>query len=339
MTSFTFTEKPRRAYGTVPGPTPDQIARAAEILAKAERPLIFARENARVAANATALAEFAEKFAIPVIEYRSLANSLPTDHPMLLAFDPGPHMKEADAILVIETDVPWIPTVHGDPAEGCKVIHIGVDPLFSRIPIRSFPCDLAVTGAPRIVLPQLARGARRPRQRNRDGAAARPREGGARPHARRRRGGARQGAHDGADPAGLGVLLHRQGQGRRRDPGQRIFAAAAPGDVHQAADLSRHADGGRARLGRRRGDRRQARGARQARHRDPGRRRLHVRQSDRRPPGGAHAGPADPVHHLQQQRCGKRSRARRCASSPTATPRAPTACRSAISAPPRITST
>ena len=52
MTSFTFTAKPRRAYGTVPGPTPDQIARAADILAKAERPLIFARENARVAGNA-----------------------------------------------------------------------------------------------------------------------------------------------------------------------------------------------------------------------------------------------------------------------------------------------
>jgi acetolactate synthase-1/2/3 large subunit len=156
MSSFTFTAKPRRAYNTVSGPTPDQIARAADILAKAERPLIFARENARVPANAAALVEFVEKFAIPVIEYRSLANSLPTEHPMVLGFDPGPHLKDADAILVIETDVPWIPTVHGNPADGCKVIHIGVDPLFSRIPIRSFPCDVAVTGAPRIVLPQLA---------------------------------------------------------------------------------------------------------------------------------------------------------------------------------------
>jgi acetolactate synthase-1/2/3 large subunit len=152
---FTFEAQPRRAYGTSPGPTPEQIQRAADILASAERPLIFARENARVAANVPALAAFAEAFAIPVIEYRSLANSLPTDHPMLLGFDPGPHLKEADAVLVIETDVPWIPTVHGGPKDGAKVIHIGVDPLFSRIPIRSFPCDVAVTGAPRTVLPQL----------------------------------------------------------------------------------------------------------------------------------------------------------------------------------------
>ncbi len=156
MSSFTFTAAPRRANFTVPGPTPDQIARAADILAKAERPLILARENARVAANVPALAAFIDRFAIPLIEYRSLANSVPTDHPMLLGTDPGPHLKDADAILVIETDVPWIPTVHGNPSDDCKVIHIGVDPLFSRLPIRSFPCDVAVTGAPRIVLPQLA---------------------------------------------------------------------------------------------------------------------------------------------------------------------------------------
>jgi acetolactate synthase-1/2/3 large subunit len=156
MASFTFTTPPRRANFTVPGPTPDQIARAADILAKAERPIILARENGRVAANVPALAEFIERFAIPIVEYRSLANSVPTHHPMLLGYDPGPHLKDADAILVIETDVPWIPMVHGAPASDCKVIHIGVDPLFSRSPIRSFPCDVAVTGAPRIVLPQLA---------------------------------------------------------------------------------------------------------------------------------------------------------------------------------------
>jgi acetolactate synthase I/II/III large subunit len=156
MKKFTFTAKPRRGYGTVSGPTPEQIERAAALLANAKRPLIFARENARVAANAQALADFAERFAFPVVEYRSLANSLPTDHPMCLGYDPGAHLKDADAILVIETDVPWIPTVHGSPPDDCKIIHIGVDPNFSRLPIRSFPCDLAVTGPARIVLPQLA---------------------------------------------------------------------------------------------------------------------------------------------------------------------------------------
>ena len=38
----------------------------------------------------------------------------------------------------------------------CKIIHLGVDPLFARYPIRGFPCDVAITGAPRLALPQLA---------------------------------------------------------------------------------------------------------------------------------------------------------------------------------------
>ena len=36
------------------------------------------------------------------------------------------------------------------------IIHLGVDPLFQRYPIRGFPCDLAITGAPAMALPELA---------------------------------------------------------------------------------------------------------------------------------------------------------------------------------------
>ena len=45
--SFTFEAKPRRGFGTVPGPTAEQIESAAEFLAKAERPLIIAQGAAR----------------------------------------------------------------------------------------------------------------------------------------------------------------------------------------------------------------------------------------------------------------------------------------------------
>jgi acetolactate synthase I/II/III large subunit len=60
----------------------------------------------------------------------------------------------ADAILVIDCDVPWTPSREAPPAD-CRVIHIGVDPLFSRYPIRGFTCDVAITGATRLVLPRL----------------------------------------------------------------------------------------------------------------------------------------------------------------------------------------
>jgi len=63
----------------------------------------------------------------------------------------------ADAIIVLECDVPWIPSLEA-PRPECRVIHLGVDPLFSRYPIRGFPCDLAVTGAAATALPELAAG-------------------------------------------------------------------------------------------------------------------------------------------------------------------------------------
>jgi acetolactate synthase-1/2/3 large subunit len=156
MARFSFRAPPRRGFGTAPGPDPHAIARAAELIAASERPLVFARANGRVAANAAALQRFVERFALPVVEYRAMTNSLPSDHPCLVGYDPLPHLKEADAVISIESDVPWIPMRQGNPPEEAKHIHIGVDPLFARVPIRSYPCDVAVTGPPHVVLPLLA---------------------------------------------------------------------------------------------------------------------------------------------------------------------------------------
>jgi acetolactate synthase-1/2/3 large subunit len=154
---FTFTAKPRRGFGTVSGPTADQVERAAEILAKAERPLIIAQGAARLAASAPAIGDFAQRFAIPVVEFRTNVNAVASDHPMLVGFNPGPHLREADAILCLEADTPWLPTQHGNPADDCRVIQLGVEPLFQRIPIRSFPCDVAVIGTPALALPLIAK--------------------------------------------------------------------------------------------------------------------------------------------------------------------------------------
>jgi acetolactate synthase-1/2/3 large subunit len=64
---------------------------------------------------------------------------------MNLGFDPLPLIPEADVILVLESDVPWIRS-RAEPSGDCKVIQCGLDPLFSAYPIRGFPCDVAVTG-------------------------------------------------------------------------------------------------------------------------------------------------------------------------------------------------
>src|SRR5262249_35451306 len=76
ITSCTFEATPRRGFGTVPGPTAEQIADAAAILAGAKRPVIIAQGAARLASSAPAIADFAQRFAIPVVEFRTNVNVL-----------------------------------------------------------------------------------------------------------------------------------------------------------------------------------------------------------------------------------------------------------------------
>src|SRR5262249_49171216 len=100
----------------------------------------------RDAAAFKALTQFSERFAIPVVQHRPRYLSLPSSHPMNLGYDPARLVQKADAILVLESDVPWIPS-RGARRQDCKVIQCGLDPLFARYPIRGFPCDIAITGS------------------------------------------------------------------------------------------------------------------------------------------------------------------------------------------------
>jgi acetolactate synthase-1/2/3 large subunit len=93
----------------------------------------------------SAMAEFADRFAIPVVQHKPRYLSLPSSHPMNLGYDPARYVGESDLILAIETDVPWIPE-HGEPRPDCRVIQCGFDPLFSHVPIRGFPSTLGITG-------------------------------------------------------------------------------------------------------------------------------------------------------------------------------------------------
>jgi acetolactate synthase-1/2/3 large subunit len=139
-------ESSRLSVATPPAPDPAAVAAAARMLAQAQRPLIVTASAGRDPAAFAALMQFVERFAIPLVQHRPRYLSLPSSHPMNLGFDPAELVQKADVIVVLEADVPWIPTRTG-PAHNCKVIHCGLDPLFARYPIRGFPCDLAITGS------------------------------------------------------------------------------------------------------------------------------------------------------------------------------------------------
>jgi len=131
------------------------IAAAARLLAHAARPLIVTANAGRDTAAFAALTRFVERFAIPVVQHRPRYLALPSSHPMNLGFDPARLVPTADVIVVLEADVPWIPT-RAAPGADCKVIQCGLDPLFARYPIRGFPCDLAITGSTVAIMSALS---------------------------------------------------------------------------------------------------------------------------------------------------------------------------------------
>jgi acetolactate synthase-1/2/3 large subunit len=79
------------------------------------------------------------------VQFRPRYLSLPSSHSMNLGYVPARHVPSADVILVIECDVPWISSLVS-PDKDCRIIQCGLDPLFSRYPIRNFPGDITITG-------------------------------------------------------------------------------------------------------------------------------------------------------------------------------------------------
>ena len=147
---------PSRLSAAAPAaPDAAAIAAAARMLAQAVRPLIVTASAGRDAAAFAALTRFVERFAIPVVQHRPRYLSLPSSHPMNLGFDPTGPIQKADVIVVLEADVPWIPS-RAAPGPDCKVIQCGLDPLFARYPIRGFPCDLAITGSTLAIMSALS---------------------------------------------------------------------------------------------------------------------------------------------------------------------------------------
>ncbi len=134
-------------------PDPRSIATLAEWIAAAERPLIVAATLSPAAVEV--LGHLAERCAIPVVTHNPRTVCLPSSHPMQFGFEPGALLADADLVIVLEFDVPWIPHLQHPPA-GCRIAHIGEDPFFVRYPMRSFPSDLAVQSGVTRALEALA---------------------------------------------------------------------------------------------------------------------------------------------------------------------------------------
>lgn len=146
MAEFSYTSPSRMKPAAPSAPSPEALEEAASILAKAQHPVIITNWGGRNHGVMPALTALADHYAIPVVEYRNRFVAMPTHHPMMAGNNPDAFVKEADAILVIDCAVPWLPS-KVRPKEDCKVIHIAPDPMYGFVPVRGFPADLSMACA------------------------------------------------------------------------------------------------------------------------------------------------------------------------------------------------
>jgi acetolactate synthase-1/2/3 large subunit len=138
-----------------PAADPRAIEQAARILADAARPLVI---TARVGRRPEAVAELvslAELLGLPVSDRRDVLN-FPSSHPLYLGAHPDANtvLAEADAVLVLDSDVPWVPASAAPPSSA-RVIQIDVDPIKATIPLWNFTVDLPIQADTATALPQL----------------------------------------------------------------------------------------------------------------------------------------------------------------------------------------
>jgi len=158
--SSNFSQKPTMVPASPPAADPTAFEEAAKLLGEAQHPLLITANGGRTAEASQAIEQLAQNLAVPVVHYRPRYLALSTEHPMHCGWDPNALLKEADVVLVVDCDVPWIPK-EGGPKAGAKVIHIGTDPLFARYPLRGFRTDIALTGAVAPTLQALWRSAQK----------------------------------------------------------------------------------------------------------------------------------------------------------------------------------
>jgi acetolactate synthase-1/2/3 large subunit len=144
----------RHTQPTAPAADPASIVVLADWLASAERPLIIAGSSGRYTETVAVLTEIAELTGAPVQGAIGSRLNFPTHHPLNSTTCNGPTIKEADVVLVVDHDNPWIPDQETlEPS--AKIAWIDVDPTKDSIPMWTYPADLMFHASSRSALPVL----------------------------------------------------------------------------------------------------------------------------------------------------------------------------------------
>ncbi|MGG2198334.1 MULTISPECIES: thiamine pyrophosphate-requiring protein [Paenibacillus] len=138
---------------------PAMVSEIANDLLKAKKPLIITTYLGRNPEAVDELVKFSERLAIPVLESAPYYLNFPGDHPLQVGYQwnkPGqnPILAEADLILVLDSDVPWMP-LHNKPSKDCTIYYIDIDPLKEKTPLWYIPSKRSYKADSFVALQQL----------------------------------------------------------------------------------------------------------------------------------------------------------------------------------------
>ena len=135
------------------------IAEIATALAGARQPLVVTSYLGRDPAAVPKLVELCELLAVPVLESMAYHVNFPADHPLHAGFQyhtvaQNPVLAQADVILAIDSDVPWIPAVNR-PSAGAAIYCVDVDPLKPQMSMWHVPARRFAAASARVAVEQI----------------------------------------------------------------------------------------------------------------------------------------------------------------------------------------
>ncbi len=118
---------------------PQAVAELSEALLRARRPLVVTSYIGRNPAAVSELERLCRRLAVAVLDSVPNAMNFPADDPLYQGNQwnepvQNPALHEADLVLVIDSDVPWIPVV-SRPRADAAIFHIDADPLKEQMPL------------------------------------------------------------------------------------------------------------------------------------------------------------------------------------------------------------
>jgi acetolactate synthase I/II/III large subunit len=127
---------PRLGAGAL---APEDALEVAKMLVAARQPLVVTSYVGRNPAAVAELTRLCHRLGMGVLESVPNSVNFSPDDPLHQGYQwnekrQNPALAEADTILILDSDVPWIPLLNR-PAANARILHIDIDPLKEQMPL------------------------------------------------------------------------------------------------------------------------------------------------------------------------------------------------------------